>query len=43
VVFVITYATYSRGWNPDNFLIPIESSLADTVTTLALLLVLLLG
>jgi len=30
--------TYTRGFNPDNFVIPIESSLADSLTTSALLL-----
>lgn len=41
IMIIIAYAvaifTYSRGWNPDNFVIPIESSLADTVTTVAIL------
>jgi mgtE-like transporter len=29
--------TLRRGWNPDNFVIPIESSLADIITTAAAL------
>jgi mgtE-like transporter len=42
IMIIISYAvaifTYRRGWNPDNFVIPIESSLADTITTVTLLL-----
>jgi mgtE-like transporter len=44
IMLVVSYAiaiyTFRRGWNPDNFVIPIESSLADTVTTASILLVL---
>jgi cation transporter-like permease len=38
VVISFTVAIYSqkRGWDPDNFVIPIESSLADGITTLSL-------
>ncbi len=39
VVFSIAILTFRRGLNPDNFVIPIESSLADTITTLFLFLV----
>ena len=46
VMILIAYAvaifTFRRGWNPDNFVIPIESSLADTVTTAAALVALAL-
>ena len=46
VMILIAYAvaifTFRRGWNPDNFVIPIESSLADTVTTAAILVALAL-
>ncbi len=46
VMVIIAYAvaifTFRRGWNPDNFVIPIESSLADTITTAAVLIVLAL-
>lgn len=46
VMVFISYAvaifTFRRGWNPDNFVIPIESSLADTVTTIAALVALAL-
>jgi mgtE-like transporter len=46
IMLVVAYAvaiyTYRRGWNPDNFVIPIESSLADTVTTASILLALIL-
>ena len=42
VMVVIAYAvaifTFRRGWNPDNFVIPIESSLADTMTTAAVII-----
>jgi len=41
IIVAITCATailtYKRGLNPDNFVIPIETSLADSVTTLSLL------
>jgi mgtE-like transporter len=46
VMAVIAYAvaiyTFRRGWNPDNFVIPIESSLADTLTTAAIIIALAL-
>ena len=42
IMAVIAYAvaiyTFRRGWNPDNFVIPIESSLADTLTTAAIII-----
>jgi mgtE-like transporter len=37
VAYTVAIYTFRRGWNPDNFVIPIESSLADTVTTTAIL------
>lgn len=37
IAYIVAIATYKRGWDPDNFVIPIESSLADSVTTMALL------
>lgn len=44
VIIIISYAvailTYQRGLDPDNFVIPIESSLADSITTISLLLAL---
>lgn len=44
VMAVIAYSvaiyTFRRGWNPDNFVIPIESSLADTLTTAAIIIAL---
>ncbi len=44
VIILISYAvavlTFQRGLDPDNFVIPIESSLADSVTTFSLLLAL---
>jgi mgtE-like transporter len=43
-IIIISYAvailTYQKGLDPDNFVIPIESSLADSITTLSLLLTL---
>ncbi|MFZ7138972.1 MAG: magnesium transporter, partial [archaeon] len=46
IMAVIAYAvaiyTFRRGWNPDNFVIPIESSLADTLTTAAIIIALAL-
>jgi mgtE-like transporter len=42
VAYVVAISTFRRGLNPDNFVIPVESSLADTVTTAAALLALAL-
>ena len=42
VAYAVAISTFRRGWNPDNFVIPVESSLADTVTTAAVLLALAL-
>jgi len=33
---LIAILTYRRGFNPDNFVIPIEASLSDSITSLAL-------
>jgi mgtE-like transporter len=45
-IVVLTYSisilTFKRGLDPDNFVIPVESSLADSVTSLALFVALLL-
>ncbi len=30
--------TYRRGWDPDNFVIPLESTLADAITSVSLLI-----
>jgi len=38
--FLIAVFTYKRGWDPDNFVIPLESALADGITTFALLIAL---
>ncbi len=43
IAYAIAIYTFRRGWNPDNFVIPIESSLADTLTTASILLVLMLS
>jgi mgtE-like transporter len=40
--FAIAIATFRKGLDPDNFVIPIESSLADGITTIALLIALFL-
>lgn len=40
VSFAVAIYTRKRGWDPDNFVIPIESSLADSVTTISLLIAL---
>jgi mgtE-like transporter len=42
VSFAIAILTFKRGLDPDNFVIPIESSFADSITSLALLVALLL-
>jgi len=42
ISYIISMLTFKGGFDPDNFVIPIESSLADNVTTIALLLALLL-
>ncbi|MEJ2280364.1 MAG: magnesium transporter [Candidatus Bathyarchaeota archaeon] len=42
IAYAIAIYTFRRGWNPDNFVIPIESSLADTVTTASILLALMI-
>jgi mgtE-like transporter len=42
IVYAVAIYTYRHGWNPDNFVIPVESSLADTITTAAVLVVLAL-
>jgi mgtE-like transporter len=40
--YSISILTFKRGLDPDNFVIPIESSFADSITTIALLVALLL-
>jgi mgtE-like transporter len=42
VSFAVTITTHKRGWDPDNFVIPIESSLADGITTISLLIAIIL-
>ncbi|UCE57231.1 MAG: magnesium transporter [Candidatus Bathyarchaeota archaeon] len=37
VAYAVAISTYRRGLDPDNFVIPIESSLADSMMTLSLL------
>ena len=38
ISYVVAVLTYKKGLDPDNFVIPIESSLADSITTICLLL-----
>jgi len=36
ISFAVAILTYQRGLDPDNFVIPIESSIADSLTTISL-------
>jgi len=40
ISYTVAIFTYRRGWDSDNFVIPIESSLADSITTISLLVAL---
>ena len=40
VAYMVAVLTFQRGLDPDNFVIPIESSLADGITTISLLVAL---
>jgi len=42
ISYAIAILTFQKGLDPDNFVIPIESSLADSLTTIALLIALFL-
>jgi len=42
ISYLISILTFKKGFDPDNFVIPIESSFADSIATLSLFLVLLL-
>ena len=42
ISYTVAILTFKKGLDPDNFVIPIESSLADSITTIALLTALLL-
>jgi mgtE-like transporter len=42
ISYAVSILTFQRGLDPDNFVIPIESSLADGVTSIALLVALFL-
>jgi mgtE-like transporter len=42
ITYAISILTFKKSLDPDNFVIPISSSLADTLTTIALLVALLL-
>ena len=42
VTYAISILTFKRGLDPDNFVIPVGSSLADAITTIALFAALLL-
>ena len=43
ISFVVAISTQQRGLDPDNFVIPIESALADGITTISLLIVLIMA
>ena len=40
ISYAVAISTYRRGLDPDNFVIPLESSLADSITTASLLIAL---
>lgn len=42
IVYAVAIFTFKGGWNPDNFVIPIVSSLADTITTAAIIISLII-
>ena len=42
ISFIVAIITFQKGLDPDNFVIPIESSLADGITTISLLVALTL-
>lgn len=42
ISYAIAIITYKKGFDPDNFEIPIESSLADSITSIALLISLII-
>jgi mgtE-like transporter len=42
ISYAVSILTFQKGLDPDNFVIPIESSLADGITTIALLIALVL-
>jgi cation transporter-like permease len=42
VSYAISILTFKRGLNPENFVIPIETSLSTIVTSIALLLAIIL-
>jgi mgtE-like transporter len=42
ISYIVAILTFQRGLDPDNFVIPIESSLADGITTISLLAALIL-
>jgi mgtE-like transporter len=42
ISFAVAILTFQRGLDPDNFVIPVESSLADTLTTISLFIMLTL-
>ena len=42
MVYLIAISTYRRGWDPDNFVTPLDSTLTDSITTVFLFLALYL-
>jgi len=43
ISYAVAILTFKKGLDPDNFVIPIESSLADSITSIALLVTLFLA
>jgi len=43
ISYAVAILTFKKGLDPDNFVIPIESSLADSITSIALLVALVLA
>jgi mgtE-like transporter len=43
ISYAVAILTFKKGLDPDNFVIPIESSLADSITSIALLVALFLA
>jgi cation transporter-like permease len=42
VSFVVAILTFQKGWDPDNFVIPIEGSFADSMASTALIVSLIM-
>ncbi|RLI21271.1 hypothetical protein DRO45_02540, partial [Candidatus Bathyarchaeota archaeon] len=42
ISYAVSILTFQKGLDPDNFVIPVESALADSITSIALLVALVL-